>query len=87
MSSPARPPRQTVEVEDDQDVALAQVIEAGGQVRPVGGGAGSAVLERALAPGIVQGIELAVEYLAAFGGGYAGVSNEPHRMSSSPSRK
>ena len=53
------PAAQAVEVEDDQDVARAQVIETGGQGRPVGGGSGGTVLEDALATGIVQGIELA----------------------------
>ena len=82
----ARPAAQAVEIQDDQDVVLAQVIETGGQIRSVGG-AGSAVLEYALAAGVVQGVELTVEDLAAFGGGYAGVADESHGMSSSRSRK
>ena len=82
MSSPARR-AQAVEIEDDQDVTLAQVIQTGGQVRPVGNSSGSAVLEHALTPGTVQSIELAVEYLTAFGGRYAGIANESHGVMSS----
>ena len=81
----ARPAAQTVE--DDKDAALAQVIETGGQVRSVRGGAGSTVLEHALASSVVEGVELAVKYLTAFGGGYAGVANEAHGVMSSRSRK
>ena len=38
------------------------------------------ILEHALAAGGVQGVELPVEDLAAFGGGDAGVADEAHGM-------
>ena len=71
---------QPVEVEDDQGVAAAQVVEAGGEVRALGRSARGVILEHALAAGGVQGVELSVEDLAAFGGGDAGVADEAHRM-------
>ena len=81
------PAAQTIEDEDEKDVALAQVIQTGGQVRPVGCGTGSAVFEHALASSVIKGVELAVEYLATFGGGYASIANEAHRVTSLWSRK
>ena len=71
-----------VEVEDDEDVAGAQVVEAGGEVRAIGGGAGGVILEHALAAGGVERVELAVEDLAPFGGGDAGVADEAHGVCS-----
>ena len=50
---------EAVEVEDDEDIAPAQVIEAGGEVRAIG--AGGVIFEQALAAGGVQRVELAVE--------------------------
>ena len=67
-----------VEVEDDEDLIAAQVVEAGGEVLATGRGAGGMILEHALAAGGVQCVELAVEDLAAFGGGDAGVADEAH---------
>ena len=83
----AHPAAQAVEVQDDRDVALTQVLETSNQVRSVGGSAGGTVLEDALAPGVVQGIELAVEALTAFDGGYAGIADESHRVLSPQFRK
>ena len=59
-------------VEDDEDIATAQVVEAGGEARAIGRGAGGVILEHALAAGGVQGVELSVEDLAAIGRGDAG---------------
>ena len=47
----ARPADETVESEDDEDIALVQVVKAGGKVRAIGGGARSVVLEDPLAVG------------------------------------
>ena len=56
------------------------LVEAGGEARAIGRGAGGVILEHALAAGGVQGVELPVEDLAAFGGGDAGVADEAHGM-------
>ena len=64
----------------DQDVAAAQVVEARGQIGAIGRSSGGAILEHALAAGGVQGVELSVEDLAAFGGGDTGVADEAHGM-------
>ena len=72
-----------VEVKDDEDIAAAQVVEAGGEARAIRRGAGGVILEHALAAGGVQGVELPVEDLATFGGGDAGVAantDEAHGM-------
>ena len=71
-------PPQTVEVEYDQDVALAQVVKAGAEVRALGRSARGVVLEDPLATGLAKRVELAVEDLAPFGGGDAGVPDEAH---------
>ena len=57
----AAPEPVEVEVEDDEDIAAAQVVEAGGEARAIGRGAGGVILEHALAAGGVQGVELPVE--------------------------
>ena len=69
-----------VEVQDNQNVAAAQVVEARGQIGAIGRGSGGAILEHALATGGVERVELAVEDLAAFGGGDAGVADKAHRV-------
>ena len=68
----------TVEVEDDEDIALARAIQARRQVGTIGRGAAGVILEHALAAGGVQSVELSVEDLADFGGGDAGVADEAH---------
>ena len=55
---------ETVEV--DEDIALAQVVEAGGEARAFRGGAGGVILEDPLTAGLVERVELEVEDLAAF---------------------
>ena len=71
-------PPEAVEVEDDEDIARAQVVEAGGEPGTVGIGPGGAVLEDAFAAGRLEGVELAVEDLAPLDGGDAGVADEAH---------
>ena len=71
-------PPQPIGVEDDEDIVLAQVIEAGGKVRTLGRASGDTVLEHTLATGVFERVERAVEHLAAFGGGDAGVAGEAH---------
>ena len=75
-------PSETVEVEDDQDVALAQVVEAGGEFRPVGVRAGAVLLEDALAACSEESVELAVQDLPRLDGGNAGVADEAHGVPS-----
>ena len=67
-----------VEVEDDEDVAATQIVETRRQVGPIGRGAGGVILEHALAADGVERVELAIEDLAPFGGGDAGVADEAH---------
>ena len=67
-----------VEVEDDEDVASAQVVEAGGEIRAIGRGAGSVIFKHPFAAGGVECVELSVEDLATFGGGDASVADEAH---------
>ena len=57
-------PPDTVEVEHDADVTLAQVVKAGAEVRALGRGARSVILEDPLAAGLAQRVEMAVEDLA-----------------------
>ena len=71
-----------IEVENDEDVAAAQVIEAGLEPGPIGLGARGAVLEDALASGLGQGVELAVEDLPVLGGRHPRVADQPHRAPS-----
>ena len=71
-----------VEDDDDEDVAATQIVETRRQVGPIGRGAGGVILEHALATGVVEGVELAVEDLATFGGGDAGVTDEAHGVCS-----
>ena len=42
-------------------MTAAQIIEAGGEARAIGRGAGGVILEHTLAAGGVQGVELPVE--------------------------
>ena len=53
-------PPESVEVEDDEDVALAEIIKARGKVRAVGCGARGVILEDPPATGPAQRVELAV---------------------------
>ena len=71
-------PPEAVEVLDDEDIARPQVIEARGEVGPLGCGARSAILENAVATGSVQRVELAMKHLAPFCRGDARVSDESH---------
>ena len=71
-------PPETVEVEHDQDVTVAQVVKAGAEVRALGRGARGVVLEDPFTTGLAERIELPVEDLAPFGGGHAGVPDEAH---------
>ena len=58
----AAPEPVEVEDEDDEDIPATQVVEAGGEARAIGRGAGGVILEHALAAGGgVQGVELPVE--------------------------
>ena len=59
---------EAVEVEHDEDVAAAQVVQTLDEPGPIGPGARGAVLEDAPASGLGQGVELAVEDLAVLGG-------------------
>ena len=79
MSSRARRPSRSRTTED---VAVAQEVEAGDEVRAIGGGAESVIFEHAHAAGGVERVELAVEDLSAFGGGDAGVTDEGHGVCS-----
>lgn len=63
-----------VETPDDQGVAAAQVGEGGGKARPVGTGAGGAVLKSAVAPRTGKGIKLEVEPLVL--GGHPGIADQ-----------
>ena len=60
-------PPETIEVEHDEDVTLAQVVKAGAEVRALGCDTRSVILEDPLATGLAQRVELAVEDLAPFG--------------------
>ena len=57
---------------------MAQVVEARGELRPLGRGAGGVVFEDAFAPGLGERVALSVEDLAPFGGGDSCVSDEAH---------
>ena len=70
------------EVEDDEEITTAQVVEARRQVGPIGRGAGGVILEHAFAGCGIERVELGVEDLAAFGGGDAGVADEAHGVCS-----
>ena len=71
---------QPVKVEDDEDITAARVVEARYQVGPIDRGSGGVILEHALAADGVERVELAIEDLATFGGGDAGVGDEAHGM-------
>ena len=77
MSAPGEAP-QSVEIEDDEDVTVAQVVEARGEVRAIGLRPGGVIFEHTFAAGGVERVALAVEDLSAFGGGDAGVPDEIH---------
>ena len=67
-------PREAVEAGDHEGVAGAQVVQARGQLGPVGVLAALLVGEHPHAPGLGEGVQLAVEVLLA--GGDAGVADQ-----------
>ena len=75
MSSPARGPRRS-RSSTTRTVTLAQIVKARAEVRAVGRGSRSGILEDSLATGLAQRVELAVEDSAPFGGGDTGVPDE-----------
>ena len=66
---PAGEALQRVEVEGDEDITAAQVVETDREVRVIGRGAGDA-----------ERVELAVEDPTSFGGGATGVADGTHGM-------
>ena len=79
ISSPARRPPQAVEVEHDQHVATAQVIEASLETGPVGTRAAAAVIIDALAASSPERVHLPVEHLPLFAGGHPRIADQLHR--------
>ena len=80
-------PPQPIEVEDDEDdkdVAFAELVEAGVEVRALMGRSRGVILEDPLASGFVVRVELAVEHLAPFDRGDAGLPDEAHGVCAFP---
>ena len=71
-------PAQTVEVQHNENISLAQVIEAGGKLGATWTGSRCAILEYPLAPGFLQRVKLPVEHLPALERGDAGVPYLAH---------
>ena len=77
-------PPQPIEVEDDEDVAFAELVEAGVEVRALRGRSRGVILEDPLASGFVVRVELAVEHLAPFDRGDAALPDEAHGVCAFP---
>jgi len=67
-----------VELPDDQDIAVAQRFEAGGETRAIVAAAGCAIIIDVvrLYPGGAQGVSLQVDRLGAIGFRHAGVADQ-----------
>src|SRR4051794_34142867 len=77
-------PPEAVEVEHDQYVALAQVVQACLEARPVDVGPAAAVVKDAVAPGDPEGVDLAVEPLPLLAGGHPSIADLFHVFRSHP---
>lgn len=69
-------PAQATEIQDDEDIALAHVVDVGREIRAFRRGAVGAVVEKSITSSRVQRVELAIEHQATFGRGDSRVSNE-----------
>ena len=77
-------PPQPIEVEDDEDVAFAELVEAGVEVRALRGRSRGVILEDPLASGFAVRVDLAVAHPAPFDRGDAGVADEAHGVYAFP---
>ena len=71
-------PAQAIKVQHNENISLAQVIEAGGKLGATLTGSRCAILEYPLAPGFFQRVKLPVEHLPALERGDAGVPYLAH---------
>ena len=72
-------PAEAVEIEHDQHVAVAEIVEARLEAGPLDAGAAAAVVIDALAAGGAERVRLAIEHLLAFTGGHPGIPDQFHR--------
>src|SRR3954451_4841064 len=70
---------ESVQIQHNQHVIAAEVIEAGTQAGPVGTRSAAVIIINALATGDPERVHLPVEYLPLLSTGYSGIADQLHR--------